>query len=86
MNKIRVIEQSVGCQFLGVWSLVPVIGIGLAIVALERYHRACAEVGDEWNPARAQLIRGAVFAWVGLLANLVVITAVLFHVWFDVTT
>jgi len=86
MNKIRVIEQSVGCQFLGAWSWAPVIGIGFALVALGRYHRARAEVGHEWNPARAELIRGIVFAWVGLLINLVAITAVLFHVWFDAST
>ena len=77
MNKIRVIEQSARCQFLGAWSLVPVIGIGFAVVALERYHRARAEIGHEWNPARAELVRGVVFAWVGLLINLVAITTVL---------
>ena len=86
MNKIRVIEQSVGCQSFGAWSWAPVIGVGFAVLALERYHRARAEAGHEWNPARAQLIRGAVFAWAGLLINLVAITAVLLQVWFDAST
>ncbi|MGA2138267.1 MAG: hypothetical protein ABSH14_05335 [Verrucomicrobiia bacterium] len=86
MNKIRVIEQSVGCQSFGVGSLTPLIGIGFAVVALSRYHRARAEAGHEWNPARTQLIRGAVLAWVGLLINLVAFTIVLLHIWLDAST
>jgi hypothetical protein len=76
MNKIRVIEQSVACQSLGAWSLVPVIGTGFALAALRRYWRVRAEVGDEWNPARAQLIRGVILAWTGLLVTFVTISFV----------
>ena len=85
MNKIRVIEQSVGCQFWGAWSWAPLIGIGFAVVALERYRRARAEAGHEWNPARAELVRGVAFVWVGLLINLVAITTVLL-IWSAATT
>jgi len=66
MNKIQVIEQSVACQSFGAWSLIPVIGAGFAIAALRRYWRVRAEVGNEWNPARPQLIHGAVLAWTGV--------------------
>ena len=86
MNKVRVIEQSVGCQLLGAWSLVPVIGIGFAVAAIGCYHRVRAEVGHEWNPARAQLVRGVVFAWVGLLINLTILTPVTMRLWFDAST
>lgn len=85
MNKIRVIEQSVDCQSLGAWSLAPAIGIGFAVAAIDRYHRVRAEVGHEWNPARTQLIRGVVFAWVGLLVNLTVVAPVAMHLWFHAT-
>ena len=81
MNKIQVIEQSVACQSFGAWSLVPVIGAGFAIAALRRYWRIRAEVGDEWNPARPQLIRGVVLAWTGMLITLVVITFVAMQIW-----
>ena len=74
MNKIQVIEQSVACQSFGAWSLVPVIGAGFAIAALRRYWRVRAEVGDEWNPARTQLIRGVVLAWTGVFVTLATIT------------
>ncbi len=76
MNKIRVIEQSVGCQSFGAWSLVPVIGVGFAIAAMRRYWRVRAEVGDGWNPARPQLIRGAILAWTGVIVTLATITFV----------
>jgi hypothetical protein len=81
MNTISVIKRSVGCQWLGTWSLLPVIGIAFAVAAIGCYHQVRAEAGHEWNPARAELIRGAFFAWVGLAINLVAITAVLLHIW-----
>ena len=67
MNTISVIKRSVGCQWLGVWSLVPVVGIVFAMAALHRYRHVRAEVGDEWNPAQPQLKRGVLFAWAGVL-------------------
>jgi hypothetical protein len=76
MNKVRVIEQSVACQSFGAWSLVPLIGIGPAIEALRCYRRVRAEVGDEWNPARPQLIRGIALALTGVFVTLAIITSV----------
>jgi hypothetical protein len=81
MNKVRVIEQSVACQRFGVRSLVPLIGIGAAIEALRCYWRVRAEVGDEWNPARPQLIRGVVLSWTGVLITSVLIAGVALQIW-----
>jgi hypothetical protein len=82
MNKIQVIEQSVACQSFGTWSLIPVIGAGFAIAALRRYWRVRAEVGNEWNPARPQLIRGVVLAWTGIFVTLLIITFVVLRIGF----
>ena len=81
MNKIRMIKQSMRCQWLGTCSLVPVIGVGFAVAALRRYRQIRAEVGDEWNPARSQLIRGVVLGWIGILITLGVIAGVALRVW-----
>jgi hypothetical protein len=73
MNKVEVIEQSVACQRFGARSFVPLIGIGAAIEAFRRYRHVRAAVGDEWNPARPQLIRGMILAWMGVLFTLLIL-------------
>ncbi|MGO9246429.1 MAG: hypothetical protein ACLQDC_16875 [Verrucomicrobiia bacterium] len=70
MNRVRVIEHSVECQWLGVLSLVPVIGVMFAGAALFRYWRVRAEVGHDWNPAQKHLDRGTLFAWAGILLTI----------------
>jgi hypothetical protein len=82
MNKIFVMEQSAACQSFGAWNFVPVIGIGTAIVALGRYRRVRAEAGNEWNPARPQLICGVVLAWTGMFVNLAIIATVVLQIGF----
>ncbi len=76
MNRVELIEQSVACQRFGVRSFVPLFGIGAIIQAFRSYRRVRAGVGDEWNPARPQLIRGVIFAWMGLLFTLLVLAIV----------
>lgn len=83
MNKIRVIKHSVGCQWLGVWSLLPVVGLAFAVATILRYRHVRAEVGSEWNPARKQLIRGAVFAWSGVLITSLLLLSVVVHFWLE---
>jgi hypothetical protein len=75
MNKVRVIEHSVECQWLGVLSLVPVIGAMFAVAALFRYWRVRVEVGNEWNPAEKHLDRGALFACAGMLLTILAAVA-----------
>jgi NhaP-type Na+/H+ and K+/H+ antiporter len=75
MNKISVIKRSVACQWLGVCSLVPLIGLAFAAEILRRYRWIRDEVGTDWNPARKQLMRGVILAWIGTA-----ITALLFAV------
>jgi len=84
MNKIRVIKQSVVCQWLGLCSLVPVIGVGFAMVAFRRYRKVRPGVGDEWNPARPELIRGVVFARAGIYITLAVIVAIALRLRFEI--
>jgi hypothetical protein len=75
MNKVRVIEHSVECQWLGVLSLVPLIGAMFAVAALFRYWRVRAEVGHDWNPAQKYLDRGALFACAGILLTILAAVA-----------
>ena len=81
MNKVELIEQSVACQRFGARSLVPLFGIGAGIQAFRSYRRVRGGVGDMWNPARPQLIRGIIFARVGILINFVVVAALALHFW-----
>lgn len=83
MNKICVIKQSVGCQWLGIWSLLPVVGLAFAGATLLRYRSVCAEVGNEWNPARKQLVRGAIFAWSGVLITSLLLLGIVVHFWLE---
>jgi hypothetical protein len=77
------IKDSVGCQWLGVWSLVPLVGLVFAVATILRYRSICAEVGNEWNPARKQLIRGAIFAWSGILITSLLLLAIPVHLWLE---
>lgn len=73
MDKVRVIEGSLRCFRLGLASLVPVIGLAFAVLAMMEAHRVRKEVGDGWNPVRGRLMLGRVFALAGPLLWLVII-------------
>ena len=81
MNKIRVIKRSVGCQWLGMLSLVPIIGLVFAAATIRRYRSVRDEVGNEWNPARKQLIRGAILAWASVWITTLLLLGIGVHVW-----
>ncbi len=81
MNKIRVIERSMSCQSYGAWSLVPILGVPLAVTALRRARQVRAEAGNEWNPARPQLVRGFVFALLGFVIGLIAFAATVLMTW-----
>ena len=71
MNKVQVIERSLRCFVFGLLGLVPVLGMGLAVVAFYHFNKTRAEVGDEWNPARKYLNCGFALAGFGLFLSLV---------------
>jgi len=60
--KIEIIERSLKCFWLGVFSLIPVFGVPLSIMAL-RHNRRIRQLGtSHWNPAERYRYWGALCA------------------------
>ena len=84
LTKVEVIEGSLKCFRSGLLSLVPVVGIPVAVRVIVRYVRIKRGKGDLWNPAQRYLFWGGQSAACGLLLNLVVtglIAAACYNKW-----
>lgn len=77
MNKARVIERSLNAFTLGWFSLIPLIGIIPALLAIYWYRKSSDEAGMEWNPARTHALWGCVLALAGLAVSLLAISGAL---------
>jgi hypothetical protein len=66
LSKSEMIERSILCLKWGLWGMLPVIGIPMAIVALQHYGRVKRGKGALWNPAQRYLFWGALCARAGL--------------------
>ena len=71
MNKVRVIEGSLRCFVAGCLSMIPLLGIFPAVVAIYSFHTVRREAGQSWNPARGYLQCGCFLAWCGLSMTLI---------------
>lgn len=71
MSKSEMLRRSLRCFVLGWWSLVPVAGLGLALLALVDFHAVVTRKGNLWNAARLRLTTGAVLAGVGLMISFI---------------
>ena len=69
-DKVRVIEQSLRCFVFGLLSLIPLLGLPFAVLAVVRHLNAWSQADREWNPAKAYLIWGFGLAWLGGLISL----------------
>ena len=69
-DKVRVIEQSLRCFVFGLLSLIPLLGLPFAILAVVRHRDAWSQADWEWNPAKAYLVWGLGLAWLGGLISL----------------
>jgi hypothetical protein len=49
--RVEIIERSLRCFILGLFSLLPVIGLPLAAVVLVENWRIKSRAGAAWNPA-----------------------------------
>jgi hypothetical protein len=72
LTKIEMMERSLRCFTLGLFGLLPVIGIPMAVLAAADYRRVIKGRGNMWNPAHRYLKWGGVFARMGLALFLVV--------------
>jgi hypothetical protein len=83
LSKVEMIERSIRCFELGLFGLIPVIGIPMAVMALAESRRVKLGQGAMWNPAQRLLFWGTLCARAGLwpiliLAVLVGISALFF--------
>jgi len=65
------LSRSIRCHVLGWWSLVPLIGIIPAVLALTDFYAVTLRKGELWNAARGRLTAGALLAGVGLLLGFI---------------
>lgn len=77
MNKARVIERSLNTFTLGWCSLIPLIGIIPALLAIYWYRKSSDEAGMEWNPAHRYALWGCILALAGLAVSLLGLVAAL---------
>jgi hypothetical protein len=73
MDRVRVIEQSLRCYLAGWWSLIPIIGLLPAVIAVCLYLSVRNQVEDQWNPASAYLWKGILLAMTGVCVSLLLI-------------
>jgi hypothetical protein len=72
-QKVSILEGSLRCFVLGLFSLIPLIGAGFAIAAMCEYRRVWRERAHEWNPAQVYVCWGQGLACFGALVTLAAI-------------
>lgn len=77
MGKLEMMEASFRCFRLGLWSLMPIIGIPIIFRTLTLNLRVETGSGTMWNPASGYLFWGAMLARLALMLNLVIVTTVI---------
>ena len=71
MSKSEMLQRSMRCFVLGWWSLVPLAGVALGILALIDFYAVTLRKGNKWNAARTRLTTGALLAGLGLLLSFI---------------
>ncbi len=74
MDRITAIQKSLTVFVCGILGFVPVLGLVPAVHALACWRAVHARYGRQWNPASAYLTAGLVFAWIGLVNSVVLLT------------
>ena len=57
------------CWVLGLLGLIPVIGIGPAVMAVLLFRVVQERTAGQWNPARAYALGGLIAAGIGLAGS-----------------
>jgi hypothetical protein len=73
LTKVEMIERSMSCFTLGLFGLLPVIGIPMAVMSLAQYRRVKLGRGAMWNPAQRYLFWGGLCARLGLWPILIIV-------------
>lgn len=72
MDKVEVIQRSLRCFTLGLFGILPVLGIPFAVMALSNYFQVKRIAGAHWNPAQQYLTWGLATALCGLFLTVVI--------------
>ncbi|MDB6036290.1 MAG: hypothetical protein JWM99_131 [Verrucomicrobiales bacterium] len=70
VRRIRIIEASLRCFVLSWFSLIPLIGLFLGLLALSSCASARRNSRGEWNPAQHYLIAGFLVSGAGIILSL----------------
>ena len=68
-DKISIIQRSLRCCRYGYLSLIPLIGIVMAILAFQDFGFVRRTCGLAWNPAKARVKLGITLAVIGLIIS-----------------
>ena len=85
MDRARVIDQSLQCFVVAWFSLVPLLGVAPAVMALRLHRRVLAETGANWNPAARYARAGFALAWLGFALSLLILAAAVLAIWIALT-
>jgi hypothetical protein len=69
MDRIEITERSLRCFGFGLASLIPFLGIPMAVLAILQYRTVVLGRRQEWNPADRYLMAGFLLAGTGLLVS-----------------
>jgi hypothetical protein len=69
LNKVLAIRYGLRCFTCGLLSLVPVLGIAFALLAVFFYTKASNHAPEDWHVARRYAVVGMMIAALGLLLN-----------------
>jgi len=81
-TRVEIIENSLSCFRLGLFGLLPLIGITCAVRSLLHYRRLTSGQSGAWNPARPYVRWGGNCARLGLVVSLLailILMALCFH-------
>jgi hypothetical protein len=76
LTKVEMIERSMSCFQWGLLSLLPVIGILMAVPALRHYYSVKSSQAGGWNPAQRRLRWGIICARLGIAGFLLIVLIV----------
>ena len=63
--RIALVTESLRCFAYGWLSLIPLLGLGFAALAIRLHFKIWAGADADWNPAQRYLAGGLYLAWIG---------------------
>ena len=73
LTKVEIIERSIRCFKLGLFSFLPGVGIPLIVLAVFECNRVNRGLGSKWNPAERFLFWGGQLASYAIVPNAVLV-------------